>query len=219
LVRQRIKSGNKHLFQRAVTPIEGGLWIATLYGRGQDTAPPDLSGFRDWAAGLPHPIIHQRLCEAEPASAFHTYNLPTGRWFRYDRMPRFPEGVLPLGEAVTAFNPMYGQGIALAAAQVMALEAGLTARAANGGNLQGLAADYFDNSTPRNQIGWSAMETAGLMFATTKGDRPADIEARWRFARALHDQLPDNPALQRQALRVTHLLDPPSSLQSFKIDG
>ena len=200
-----------------VTPIEGGLWIVTLYGRGQDIAPADLQGFVEWSRGLPHPVIHERLAQAELASDFHTYGLPTGRWFRYDLMDRFPEGILPLGEAICAYNPMYGQGIGLACAQALALQDGLRAR--SGQALNDLASDYFAGCTARNQLGWSIMETADLMFATTEGKRPADIEARWQFARTLHDLLPDNPGLHRQSLRVTHLLDPPSTLERFKVLG
>jgi 2-polyprenyl-6-methoxyphenol hydroxylase-like FAD-dependent oxidoreductase len=102
-----------------LTPVDGGLWLATMYGRGRDTAPRDADGFIAWAKGLPHPVIHEILVQAEPVSDFKTYKIPFGVWYRYDQMPGFPDGLLPMGEALASFNPMYGQGMSLAAGQAL----------------------------------------------------------------------------------------------------
>ena len=104
-----------------LTPVDGDMWLATMYGRGRDTAPCDLQGFVAWAKGLPHPVVHDMLVRAEPVSDFKSYKIPFGTWYRYDQMPRFPQGLIPMGEALTSFNPMYGQGMSLAAGQALSL--------------------------------------------------------------------------------------------------
>lgn len=40
-----------------------------------------------------------------------------------DRMTRFPRGLLPMGDALASVNPICGQGMTLAAQQVVALSA------------------------------------------------------------------------------------------------
>ena len=47
--------------------------------------------------------------------AFHKY--PTSRWRRYDKLDRFPVGIVPFGDAVVSFNPTFGQGMTMTSLQ------------------------------------------------------------------------------------------------------
>jgi len=189
-----------------LTPVNGGLWLATMYGRGGDMAPREAEGFVEWTKGLAHPIIHEKLSQAVPVSDFRSYKIPKGTWLRYDRMERFPRGVIPMGEALTSFNPMYGQGISLSAGQARALRSALT------GGLDRLAPRYFDGSESLNQVGWSVMETRDLEHASTVGERPADLESRWEMGAAIRKLAETDAEVHRLSVNVTHLLDPPSVL-------
>jgi len=189
-----------------LTPVEGGLWIATMYGRGGDTAPREAKGFVAWAEGLAHPVIHDKLSRAEVASRFWTYKIPKGTWSRYDRMERFPEGLIPMGEALTSFNPMYGQGISLSAGQARALRDAIV------DGTEYLAPRYFAGCEALNQVGWSVMETRDLEHASTTGPRPADLEDRWSMGAAIRRLAETDSEIHRLSVRVTHLLDPPSVL-------
>lgn len=199
-----------------LTPVDGGLWLATMYGRAGDNAPLDHAGFVEWTRGLAHPVIHERLENAEPASELRRYNIPTGIWHRYDRMDRLPEGVLPLGEAFTSFNPMYGQGISLSAGQALSLRRALQ-QSATGGSQRELAAAYFEGCADLNATGWSVMETRDLAYSSTKGPRPPDLEDRWRFGQAIRLLAEHDADLHALTVRITHLLEPPDSLQRSDI--
>ena len=170
----------------------------------------------EWARGLAHPIIHERLIHAEPESELRKYNIPTGIWYRYDRMDRFPERVLPLGEAFTSFNPMYGQGISLSAGQGLSLRRALE-QCAKRGSYRGLAASYFEGCGNLNATAWSVMETRDLAYPSTKGPRPADLEERWHVGQAIRLLAEHDPDVHAWTVRVTHLLESPSSLQSADI--
>jgi flavin-dependent dehydrogenase len=189
-----------------LTPVDGGLWLATMYGRGGDMAPRDAEGFVEWTKGLAHPVIHEKLRRAESTSNFWTYKIPKGTWFRYDRMEQFPSGLIPMGEAFTSFNPMYGQGISLAAGQARALRSAI---AEGTGRLAPL---YFAGSEPLNQVAWSVMETRDLEHTSTTGNRPDDIEKRWSMGAAIRKLAETDSEVHRLSVHVTHLLEPPSVL-------
>ena len=127
-------------------------------------------------------------------------------------MERFPEGLLPLGEVFTSFNPMYGQGISLSAGQALSLRRALE-RCAEGGARRDLAASYFEGCRDLNATGWSVMETRDLAFPSTKGVRPSDLEERWYVGNAVRLLAAKDPEVHALTVRVTHLLDPPSSLE------
>jgi 2-polyprenyl-6-methoxyphenol hydroxylase-like FAD-dependent oxidoreductase len=190
-----------------LTPVDGDLWLATMYGRGRDTAPRDHEGFVAWAKGLPHPVIHDMLVRGEPVSDFKTYKIPFGIWYRYDQMPNFPQRLIPMGEALTSFNPMYGQGMSLAAGQALSLREAIT-----GGLDAQLSARYFDGCHRLNSVGWSVMETRDFAYDCTSGDRPADLESRWQAAGEIRQLAETDSEVHTLSVRVTHLLESPNEL-------
>jgi 2-polyprenyl-6-methoxyphenol hydroxylase-like FAD-dependent oxidoreductase len=195
-----------------LTPVDGGFWLATMYGRAGDTAPRDHEGFLDWTRGLAHPCIHERLVKAEPVTKLRTYKIPKGVWRRFDKMDDFPRGVLPLGEVFTSFNPMYGQGMSLAAGQALSLRQALQ-QCAERRLQRDLATLYFQGCEDLNAAGWAVMETRDLAYPSTKGERPADLEERWRMGQAIRLLAESDLEVHALSVRVTHLLEPASSLQ------
>ena len=109
-----------------------------------------------------------------------------------------------MGEALTSFNPMYGQGISLSAGQALALRAVL--RDTSDGEL---ASKYFAACEELNGVGWSVMETRDLAFPGTEGERPVDLENRWRMGAAIRRLSELDPEVHALSVRVTHLLEPP----------
>jgi hypothetical protein len=195
-----------------LTPVDGELWLATMYGRAGDNAPRDHEGFVEWARGLSHPCIHERLVQAEPVSRLRSYNIPKGIWRRFDKMKHFPIGVLPMGEIFTSFNPMYGQGISLAAGQALALEDAL--KTSGCGRLdREFTTSFFKGCIDINQTGWSVMETRDLAYPSTNGERPTDLEERWSDAAAIRCLAQEDPEIHALSVKVTHLLEPPDFLK------
>lgn len=96
---------------------EDGTWGLTTFGIAKVPPPNDFDGMCALADEILPAHVSAALRQGEPIGepAFHKY--PTSRWRRYDKLDRFPDGILPFGDAVASFNPTFGQGMTMTSLQ------------------------------------------------------------------------------------------------------
>lgn len=96
---------------------EDGVWNMTTFGVGRVEPPQNFAQMCDLADEILPAHVSSALRQGTPLGevAFHKY--PASRWRRFDKMDRFPSGILPFGDAVVSFNPTFGQGMTMTSLQ------------------------------------------------------------------------------------------------------
>ncbi len=194
-----------------VLPVEDDRWMVTLFGLHGDHPPTDLDGFRAFAASLPTPEVSDVL-ERQPVRSgeIHHYPFPSNRWVRYDRLEAFPGGLVPVGDAIASFNPIYGQGMSVAALGALSLHHALRA-----GGIDGLAERYVDRTASVVDTVWRIAVSADFEFPRTTGPKPRGTDLfnryRSRLVRTAHSDDRVSDAFARVFLlerKPTSLLHP-----------
>ncbi len=193
-----------------ILPIEGGRWLATMVGRFGERPPADHAGFLDFARGLRNPVLHEALKAAVPEGKFARFVAPGSTWRHFERLDAPPRGWLPLGDTICDFNPVYGQGMAVAAQEAVWLRRLLDDAA---GDLAALGKAFFAGLSAIIAPAWSA-SISDLGFPQTLGERPPDLAERLRFAAAIAALAAHDRDMRRLWTEVANLVKPPTAFQT-----
>jgi 2-polyprenyl-6-methoxyphenol hydroxylase-like FAD-dependent oxidoreductase len=167
--------------------LEGGRALVTLAGVHGERAPADLAGFTGYAESLPVPATADVVRAATPVGDAVAFRYPTYVRRRYEQLETVPDGLLVLGDAACAFNPVYGQGMSVAA----------------------MCADALRTSV--EPAAFFAAQAAVLDAPWTLAVR-ADVEGPSEPMRLLQAAAVHDAELAEAFIRVTALVDPPSAL-------
>jgi 2-polyprenyl-6-methoxyphenol hydroxylase-like FAD-dependent oxidoreductase len=185
---------------------EGGRWTATLIGHFGHQAPEDLPGFIEYARTIPHPAMYEVVRRAEPIGEAASARFPASLRRRYERLRRFPRNYLVMGDSVCSFNPIYGQGMSVAALEAMALDAVMKDGPSD------LSRRFFTRIAKIADIPWSIAVGNDLRMPEATGPRGAAVTAINSYMGRLHRGAQMDPALSIAFHRVANLLDPPQSV-------
>ncbi len=158
----------------AVVKLDGGRWLVSLGGRYGDAPPTEWGAFREFGRTLPFPIWDELVATCTPLESIKTYHLPRAVRRHYEQLDRYPDGLLPIGDSICYFNPTHGQGMSSAAGQCKGLAQLLTDRAIAGGNLEGLAKDFFPIAADWVRGPWILAAVGDFENPACTGDFPMD---------------------------------------------
>ena len=195
-----------------VMPMEGRRWSVSLCVNHGEAAPGDIEGFMAFAKSLRMPTIYNAIRSAKRVGDIARFGMPSSVRRAFDKLDRFPRGLVPLGDSVCRFPPTQGQGMSVAAQEANVLASVLESRRRLGDPLGGLAESFFDEIQPLLETPW-AVAMADLVYPQTRGERPPDLEKRLQFTRALMRLAAEDAETDRILSEVRALLRPWSALR------
>ncbi|MBK8900144.1 MAG: FAD-dependent monooxygenase [Anaerolineaceae bacterium] len=187
---------------------ENGIWMVMIAGLLGDYPPTDDDSFLAFARDVA-PEFHAAIQHAEPVSNIIGYRRTENRFRRYDKLSRWPDGLVALGDAVCGFNPVYGQGMTVAAMAAVALGEMMAER---NGRLTGLAQSFQKKYPKIVEPAWLLATSADLEWlgneeATSLPERVAG----WYMPKLL-DAIPGDQLVHQTFIQVQNLVVPPMSL-------
>jgi 2-polyprenyl-6-methoxyphenol hydroxylase-like FAD-dependent oxidoreductase len=196
----------------ALARIEGDVWLVSLGGRFHDYPPQDESGFMAFAEALPAPRLYDILKGAERIEPISHFRFPTSVLRHYELLQLFPERFLVLGDAISSFNPVYGQGMSSAALQARALGTILEERADIPQGLDGIAGAFFTKAADVINTPWTLAANFDFAYPQTTGTRPPMPSELLRYFVALDALTAEDVEVHKIFVEVFGLARPLSAL-------
>ena len=198
-------------------PVEGNRWMVTLIGGGREYPPADEAGFRDFARSLASPMIHDALDGAVPLTPIHTYRATENRLRHFDRLSRWPENFVVLGDATCAFNPVYGQGMTIAALGALTLDGALRElrelRRGDTRSLAGMSRRFQKRLAKVNRAPWLLATGEDFRYHETVGGSPTlTTRLMHRYMEQVMRLSIENRHVRQRFLEIFNMLRPPSAL-------
>lgn len=181
-------------------------WVVTLGGYAGDHPEPTLEGLRERARRVGDPALLHILRDAEPLTPVTRYGFAHSQRRRFEKLARFPQRFLVLGDAIASFNPVYGQGMSVAACEALALRDAL----AHG--LDRVHRRFFAAAARAVDVPWQLAVGADLAIPSVPGVRRAPVRLVNAYLARLFRAAEHDPAVALAFMKVAHLVAPPPSI-------
>lgn len=186
--------------------MEGGRHTLTAWGILGDHPPTEPDRFEAFVNTLAFPDIAEAIRDAQPLDDPVAFRFPASARRRYERLRDLPERFLVIGDAICSFDPVYGQGMTVAATEAMALR-GLLAAGTVPSPRQ-----YFRTLAPIIDVPWDIAVGGDLALPAVPGRRSPKIRLVNAYLARMQSAATTDPALGRALVRVMGLVDPPEGL-------
>jgi 2-polyprenyl-6-methoxyphenol hydroxylase-like FAD-dependent oxidoreductase len=189
----------------AVVAEEQDTWMFTAFGMAGFEPPTDFSELCGFADELLPTHVVTALRGAECVGDTVSHRFPSSRWRRYDKA-RVPGGFVVVGDAFCSFNPIYAQGMTVAALHALALRECLSS------GPKSLSRRFFRAAAKPTRLAWQ-MAAGGdlalpeILGTPTLATRIFNLYVDRVLAAAEHDV-----ATFEQFVHVAWLVDSPLSL-------
>lgn len=192
-------------------PVEGNRWILSLAGRYDEKPPADWDGFLMFTQQLRTPTVNNAIRHAKRQGEIARFGFKASCWKHFEGLEKFPRALLPFGDAVCRFNPIYGQGMSVAALEADVLHRLLMAQSAESDGLARLATAFFAEAEKLIDTPWSAAAIPDFIDPRTEGQCPSDFDDTLKFFAALLKLAAQDAAVHKLFIEVQSLLKPRSA--------
>jgi 2-polyprenyl-6-methoxyphenol hydroxylase-like FAD-dependent oxidoreductase len=189
-----------------ILPAENNSNQVVLIGRGEDIPPSDANEFLSYARQLPTLTIYDAIKNAKRLTDVMPFSFPESRWRHFAQVPDFPGGLLPIGDAICRFNPVYGQGMTVASQEANLLSELL--QTLDGDALATLVPTFLTKAETLIADPWAMSAIPDFIYPDTIGERAADLEDRLNFQRALGRLAVRDAEIYELLVEIRHVLKP-----------
>jgi len=188
-----------------VFPLEGRRWMVTVAAIHGDKPPGDADGFMQHVQQIRTATMYEAVRHAERIGDIERFVFPASVRRHFERLETFPRGLLPIGDAICHFNPVFGQGMSVAAIEACELKRLLATLADQDDPLARLALPFFAAITPVVDEPWG-VANLDFIFPQTRGVRPEGFDGTLIFAAALTNLAARDPEIHKLMTEVQHFL-------------
>jgi 2-polyprenyl-6-methoxyphenol hydroxylase-like FAD-dependent oxidoreductase len=198
-----------------ILPAENKRNQVILVGRGSEIPATDGNEFLSYARKLPTLTVYNAIRNAKRLTEITPFSFPESRWRHFAQVPDFPGGLIPIGDAICRFNPVYGQGMTVALQEVDILFNLL--RTLDGNPLAMLAPSFLTKAERLISDPWAMSAIPDFIYPETTGERPPDLKDRLNFQRALGRLAARDAGIFEMLIEIRHMLKPLSLFEGPSI--
>jgi 2-polyprenyl-6-methoxyphenol hydroxylase-like FAD-dependent oxidoreductase len=185
---------------------EHDTWIFTVFGMVGHEPPRDLAGMLSFAEDYAPAHLLAAVRAGEPLGPAVEHRIPSSQWRRYDKMRRLPDGLVVCGDAICSFNPIYGQGMSVAALDAVTLRDCLRR------GVNDLPRRYFRAAAKVIGVAWQIGATDDLKIPEVEGRRTPSMRVTSRLVDMVLTACESDAVVATQFFKVAWLLDSPIRL-------
>ena len=194
-------------------PTEEGRCFVTLSEHHAPTRPQSWEQMLDALRRLKTTTIYDAVRHLTPIESLRHFVFDESRWRHFERLERLPHGVIPMGDSLCRFNPVYGQGMSSAARQGKLLHDVLDRVTAEADPIAALQTQFMAEVGAVLQAPWTMGVNADFAYPGTRGERPEHYEQGRQFEAALFRAVVADPLVQSTFSDVMQLAKPFDLLQ------
>lgn len=193
-----------------VLAVERNRWMCSLFGFDEHVPPTDDEGYLQFARSLANPNLSKLLEHRSGQDAVRRYTNMNNEWNRYHRIRDWPQRLIAVGDAVCVFNPVYGQGLTIAAMHADVLQRMLTGRREAGRGLDGLSRAFQRKLVKVILPAWTLSSSSDLIWNPQHQPLSARF-AHW-YNRHLFAVTTREPEVWTRFVRVANMVAPATTL-------
>lgn len=205
----------------AISYIEGNRHIVTLLGYDSDLAHSvlqDTRKFINFTKKLPQETIYNELQGSKPLSEIKVYNVPYIVRHHYENVKDFPQRFLFIGDALCRFDPVFGQGMSVAAMEALELDDCLQREWKESKRISThLTKRFYRKVSKVIDPVWKMILIEDFRYRHVAGKKPIGLSFLQWYTRRIFLRSSQNTDIYNTFIYVMNLLRPASTLFSPSI--
>ncbi|MFH8573734.1 FAD-dependent oxidoreductase [Streptomyces sp. NPDC017993] len=193
-----------------ILAVERSRWMCSLIGFEEHMPPTEDAAYLGFAKSLKNGHLAEQIEARTNQGRTHRYTNINNQWCLYHKMKDWPDRLVALGDAVCVSNPVYGQGLTVAALEADLLHRTLAKYAARKDDLDGLIRAYQRAVARILLTPWTLSSNSDLMWNPHHQPITARI-AHW-YNKHLFEVSVRDARVWSRFVRVANMVAPPTVL-------